>query len=277
MRALPVLAALLALTTALPSTAGDCDACMAPATLCIRHRKEQDDALRVFAKSKRDKDPMKRKEALDKIGRLNDEHKNARDPELAKAVADMMDDVDSGIRLGALGYLKQNQEVRTAREEIAKMFDKLLPKIGKPKPDAKSATSGRLATEWENAMAFCKEAVGAFVELGGKESEEALIKAIGSDNLAFLAEIACRTAGVKSKELVEAYLARMERLSSSKTDEGKMAWGELAKAFASQTSFAEAIGDDMPAWLRKARAWWKERKEEYDPPPPEPPPGDEQK
>lgn len=274
MRAVPLLAAVLALLSALPSPAGDCDACMAPATLCVRHRKEQDDTMKAFGKLKRDKDPMKRKEGLDLIGKLNDEHRNARDPELAKAVADMMDDVDSGIRLGALGYLKQNQEVNTAREQIAKMFEKLLPKIGKSKPDAKSATSGKLAMEWENAMAFCKEAVGAMVDLGGKESEAALIKAIGSENLAFLSDIVCKTAGVKSKALVEAYLDRMDRLASSKSDEAKLAWGELAKAFASQTAFAEAIGDDRPGWGRKARAWWKERKDEYDPPPPEPPPAD---
>ncbi|MCC6738469.1 MAG: hypothetical protein IT452_05455 [Planctomycetia bacterium] len=274
MRALPLLAAALALLSALPSHAADCDACMAPATLCVRHRKEQDEALKAFGKLKRDKDPMKRREGLDLIGKLNDEHRNARDPELAKAVADMLDDADSGLRLGALGYLRQNQEVQTAREEIAKMFEKLLPKIGKPKPDASSKTAGKLAIEWENSLAFCKEAIGALVDLGGKESEAALVKAIGSENLAFLSDIACRTAGVKSEELVEAYLSRMDRLSGSKSDEGKMAWGELAKAFASQTSFAEPIGDDMPAWVRKARAWWKERRDEYNPPPPEPPPED---
>ncbi len=270
MRVMAIALALL-LFASRPSPAADCDACM-PKAMCVRHQKEQDDALREFTKNKRSKDPMKRRDALDKIGKLNDTHMNVRGVDVAKAIADMLDDPDSGIRMGALSYLKTNQEVETARDEVAKILDKYLPRIGKPKPSGKSAASGNAGLEWENEVALCKEAVSAMAELGGKDAAGCFIKVVESNNYAFAIDNVCKTTTIKSAKLVETYLSRLNELQGNKGDEAKLLCGELAKAFASHTSFPEPFADDVAGWLKKARAWWKEKQETYDPPPADEPP-----
>ncbi len=272
MRATALSLALLVLVSA-RAFAADCDACMDKA-MCVRHQKEQDDALREFARGKRSKDPMKRRAALDALGKLNDSHLNARSPDVAKAIADMLDDADSGLRMGALTYLKSNQHVETAKEEIGKVLDKYLPRISKPKPSGKSASSGTAGLEWENEVALCKEAVSAIAEIGGKDAAPYFIKVVDTKNFSFAVDNICKTTAVKSEQLVEAYLSRLNELQTVKGDEVKLVCAELAKAFASHTQFAEPLGEEIGPWLKKARAWWKEKKESYDPPPapPEPDP-----
>ena len=108
--------------------AGDCDGCMAT-KMCIRHQKEQDDTMKAAAKGLRSKEPGNRKEALDRLGKLNDNHLNHRSKELAVAIADLLDDTDSGVRMGAVEYLGKNQDVKTARAEIGKMLERLIPRV----------------------------------------------------------------------------------------------------------------------------------------------------
>ncbi|MEK7469832.1 MAG: hypothetical protein AAB074_20895 [Planctomycetota bacterium] len=268
MRSLALAASLFLFASGI-AFAVDCDGCMSE-KMCIRHEKEQTDALNAFRKMKNSKDAMKRKEALDKLGKVNNEHMNHRSKDLAIAIADMLDDSDAGVRMGAVGYLGSNQDVKTATAELGKMLDKLLPRVSKEKPSGKSASSGTAGLEWENALSLVKECLTAMQKMGGEEAAEFCIKAMKSNNLALAADTVPKTLAFKNKKVVKAYLDRFDSLVAGKTEDEKLLLDELARAFAGQTAFAEQLGENRGAWLKKAREWWQEREELYDPPP-EPP------
>ena len=99
-------------------------------------------------KGKKNKDAMTRKAVLDKLGRINNEHMNSRSKESAEAIGDMLDDTDSGVRLGALEYLRTNQDVKESKVQIGKILDKLIPKVSKPMPTGKNA--GNAASACQN-------------------------------------------------------------------------------------------------------------------------------
>ncbi|MCE9582594.1 MAG: hypothetical protein K8T20_08890 [Planctomycetes bacterium] len=259
-----VLAASFVLAIASLSRAADCDACM-PGQMCVRHGKEKDEALKAFAKEKSSKDPMKRKAALDKLGKLNDQHMNARSVDVAKAIADMLDDTDSGIRLAALAFLKTNQEIKTSKEEIGKLLGKMIGKISKPKPSGKMASSPA-ALEWQNTFDMSKECLDGLGTFGGEDVVDYFVKAIDCDNIMFASEAVDKSAGIHSKKLVNALLERFSSAVPASDEDKKHLIGCCAKAFAAQTAFIEPLTDDATGWLKKARAWWKDKEDSYDPP-----------
>ena len=263
------LAASLLILTACSAFAGDCDGCMAE-KMCIRHQKEQDDELKAFVKFRKHKDPMKRKEALDKIGKLNSEHMNHRSKEMAAAIADLLDDTDAGIRMAAVNYMKTNQEVKTAKAELGKMLDRLVPKVSKKKPEGDSVAAGSAGLEWENALVLVKECLTAMAEMGGADVVEYFIRAIKSENLVLAVDAISKSLAIRSKKLVELYLSQFEKMASGKTADEKALCTDLARAFSTHTLFEEQLGENRSAWLRNARDWWQEKEDTYDPPP-EPP------
>jgi Zn-dependent M32 family carboxypeptidase len=259
------LASCLLFLAASRSFAVDCDACL-PERMCNRHDKETEEVIKATAKDRKNKDPMKRREALDKLGKLNNSHLNSRSKEVAVLIADMLDDVDPGIRMGAVEYMGSNQEVTTAKAALGKVLDKFISKVSKPRPSGKSVSASNLGVEWDNSLDLVKACLPAMQQMGGPDAADYFISAIKSPNMVLAAFAAPRSVTIKSERLVEVCLSRVEDLATAKDEDEKLVCEECAKAFSGQTGFVEEMGENRSAWIKKARLWWQEKKDEYNPP-----------
>ncbi|NUN48189.1 MAG: hypothetical protein HUU15_05080 [Candidatus Brocadiae bacterium] len=254
--------------------AGNCDACMETA-MCIRHSKEETEALKVWNRDKSKKDPMVRKAALDQLGKLNNDHLNCRHEKVAEAIADALTDVDTGIRDAARGYLATNQERRTAMAELTKLAEKLIAKLGKPRPGGRSGNS-EAGLEWDNQLAFLKSVLDSLAGFGDPDVVPTFEKAIRSSNVMLAVAAAKSSMPIRSRVLVEAMLDKASLIADKKDPDSQGALKELALYVNGASGFGEALGDDGPAWLKAARKFWSGQKGSFveTPDPDAPPPGE---
>jgi len=262
----PILLAVAALLICPPVAlfADDCAGCE-PDNMCIKHEKEQADALKSFAASWKSSDTMKRLAALNLVGGLNDRHMNCRSKSVADAIAPMMEDADSGVRQRALEIMKSNQHVPSAIGHIGKLLDRLFSKLNKPKPGGKVHSAAQL--EYENAVLFAKELLSALAAFPtSPEIAPFFVKGIESKCSEISIDAAQKSAGIRRPEIVSAYLRRLETVVPPKNDlEKKAVYDALYAAFQGLSGCPEINNnpDDPDPWLQKATAWWKAHQDEF--------------
>jgi HEAT repeat protein len=265
------LAAAVAVLLVAPAVAValDCDACT-DGVPCVRHQKEQEEALAKFKKLRQHKDPIQRKDALDALGKLNDDHMNYRNPTVAEEIAKLLGDPESGVRQAALGFLRTNQHKETAIKAIAAQVGKQLDKVRKNRPMGKAAEKGR-ELEWETNMAWYKMLYDALVELAPDEAVDPTIKALDTDNMFLQDHVAGKAAAIRDVKIVEALLKKAAQVTPTEDDEGKKrVFGSCAMALRALTQYPEdpgAMGEEK--WVKGINAHWRTIKEEWEKPPEE--------
>jgi hypothetical protein len=270
-----VLAAhVLTLVTAACAAAGNCDACMETA-MCVRHGKEEQEALKIWKRDKGKKDPMVRKAALDKLGKANDSHLNCRHPEVAEEIAGALADDDSGMREAAVTYLSTNQHRATALKELISMMEKILAKVGKPKPGNKNPEG---AAEWDLQLAYLKRLTEGLASFQDPEVFEVFAKGVKSPVHITASTVAKALGTIRSRSIVEALIDKLSLLAEKKDPDAKGAFAEMAPVFNSITGHPTAPADDAAEWLKSAKAHWRTAKATFvETPDPNPPPTDDPK
>jgi HEAT repeat protein len=187
------------------AVAGDCDACTDD-VMCLRHQKEQTEALAKFKKLSKSKDAIVRKDALDALGKINNDHMDFRSADVATEIAKMLADTESGIRQAALTFLRTNQHRETAAAAVEKQLEKVLPKVRKPKPTGRAASEGG-GLEWDNQMAWYKMLFEALMEMDLEACVKPWLAALDTDNPFLTEYIAGKGAGIRDPKVVEALLS----------------------------------------------------------------------
>ena len=117
---------LAALVTAPPLTLEDCEACR-PGKVCAQHRAEEKEELKRLAPLLKSEDPGQRMGALSSAAALTESHENAPSKNVAKVLAEALDDDQLTVRETAIVLLADGQHPEiavTSTIKVLKGFEK---------------------------------------------------------------------------------------------------------------------------------------------------------
>ncbi|MBI2922648.1 MAG: HEAT repeat domain-containing protein [Planctomycetes bacterium] len=246
----------LLLACALSARADTCAECSSD-KLCARHTEEDKAAARSFQKEMGHPDPEARKAALEAFAANCRLHNNCQPPANAQILGIALKDSSPAVRAAA-AKLMGEQHGPTAAKLLEKEVEPLVKRLGKePKNEKEDLV---WLADFDCLSAIC-EGLGI---LAVPEAGPAMVKVLDSNRLKVLTVAAKHLVTIRSKVLVPALIAAIDRVRTTGpgADGRDAAYLGLMTAWEKLTNSGvklPAPGDVSEAsrFVADCKAWWK--------------------